>query len=869
MLELKIYQRNAIDKVNEFLSSALVKGAERAFQEIKVAPGLPTPRYETYDLGNIPYFCLRIPTGGGKTLLASYCIREATQVYMHKANPLVMWLVPTTAILNQTINALNKPRHPYREALEEYFGSNLLIFDISQVNTIKPQDLRDNCCIVVGTIASLRVSSTEGRLVYGHDEAFDNHFVSLPDNIEGMELEDGKIKRSYANICYLNEPLIIMDEAHNARTPLSFEFLKRLNPSVIIELTATPNLTPVNGSNILYSVSALELKHEQMIKLPIILTEHNNWEQAVASTVLLQSQLADIAKTENEYIRPIALYQAEHKDQEITWEILKTHLIEQEKISPDKIAVATGDEKGLKDIDLFSPDCKIEHIITVEALKEGWDCSFAYIFCTMSSRTSSKDVEQILGRILRMPYARSRKNETLNYAYAHIASPTFSQAATNLKDAMVNKLGFEKQEVQQFVIPPEGSKGNSDEPSIFDEPVSVDVTVSEVNQEVMDSSLTDNLEVNTTNEQITLTIRGDVTQEKEELILKTVPEADRQKVRKAINRLRNPIIAPVTIQKKESKPFKVPRLVFNHKDEILFLDSSDFLDFGNWTLIRFQAVLPMFKISEDANVWTIDINEKDKVTLGHDRKLPEINFNLKVDGWNENELIVWLDENVEHTDITLAEMTEFLRKLIQNLININHIPLAHLVKARFILANEVKKLVETYRQLARKEGYQSIIDIENKHLATNFQYAFSFNPDISTYPAKPPYYEGDLQLKKHFYTIISNMNGEEKTCAHALDIHPKVKCWVRNIERYPETSFWLPTSTDKFYPDFIAELTDGRILAVEYKGEQLKTTDDTDEKTTIGYIWQQKSKGKGLFLMAFKKDAHGNDVYRQIQDKLM
>jgi hypothetical protein len=68
---------------------------------------------------------------------------------------------------------------------------------------------------------------------------------------------------------------------------------------------------------------------------------------------------------------------------------------------------------------------------------------------------------------------------------------------------------------------------------------------------------------------------------------------------------------------------------------------------------------------------------------------------------------------------------------------------------------------------------------------------------------------------------------------------------------------WLPTSTDRFYPDFVAELKDGRTFVVEYKGEPYLTNDDSQEKRSLGELWEEKSKGKGLFLMAKKRDAQG------------
>ena len=109
----------------------------------------------------------------------------------------------------------------------------------------------------------------------------------------------------------------------------------------------------------------------------VLLTEHANWQEAIADTIRNVNKLNEIAKTDSSYIRPIALIQAEDKNREVNVEFLKNHLVNVEKISSETIAIATGSQRELDGINLFDPNCKILYIITVEALKEGWDCSFA------------------------------------------------------------------------------------------------------------------------------------------------------------------------------------------------------------------------------------------------------------------------------------------------------------------------------------------------------------------------------------------------------------------------------------------------------------------------------------------------------------
>jgi type III restriction enzyme len=234
--------------------------------------------------------------------------------------------------------------------------------------------------------------------------------------------------------------LVIVDEAHNNTSSLSVEVLQRVNAACVVEFTATP----ADDSNILHNVSATELKAEEMIKLPIRLTPHTNWDEAVRDSVLTRQRLHDIAVKDKAYIRPIVLFQAEEKGKDIIKEVLLKHLVEQEKIPRERIAVVTGDQKELDGINLFSPDCKIDFVVTVEALKEGWDCSFAYVFCSVATVHSKKDVEQILGRVLRMPYATRRAEpefKELNRAYAHVSRTSWPNAVQQLHDRLVD-MGF-------------------------------------------------------------------------------------------------------------------------------------------------------------------------------------------------------------------------------------------------------------------------------------------------------------------------------------------------------------------------------------------------------------------------------------------
>src|SRR5690606_13999339 len=143
-----------------------------------------------------------------------------------------------------------------------------------------------------------------------------SHFGGYsPEALAGLDAWDnGVVKPSLANVLALRRPLVIVDEAHNARTALSFATLARFAPSAIIELTATPD-TAMNPSNVLYHVSAAELYAEDMIKMPILLQAQSDWRALLTAAIERRAMLEEQARVEtaggSPYLRPIMLLQAE------------------------------------------------------------------------------------------------------------------------------------------------------------------------------------------------------------------------------------------------------------------------------------------------------------------------------------------------------------------------------------------------------------------------------------------------------------------------------------------------------------------------------------------------------------------------------
>lgn len=866
MIQLKNYQVSTLESLKSYLTQARIVGAKQAYDAHEKPNVLNVRAYQTLPapLDNVPYVCLRLPTGGGKTLLSSHSVRIASETYLERDFPLVLWLVPSNTIRQQTLETLKTAGNPNYEALRTVFDGKFMVLDIADFAQIRPQDLSNKAVIVVGTVQTIKTeaANTDSRKVYAHNENLEPHFGKIPagftgyDTIEGGA-DAGKIRFSFVNLMRMHRPLVLVDEAHNNATTLGFEVFQRINAACVIEFTATP----ASNSNILHRVSAMELKKEEMIKLPIVLTPHKTWEEAVRDSILTRKRLETICQDEDKYIRPIVLFQAENQGKENTWQVLKEHLISNENIPENKIAVVTGDQRELDGINLFDPACQIEFIITVQALKEGWDCSFAYVFCSLASIHSAKDVEQILGRVLRMPYAKRRKHDDLNRAYANVSSSTWSDAVKQLHDCLVDKMGFEAEEIDNNIETRQPSLDLQENASFEDsfrtaEPVFLQL---KENADISGFSEEDRkaIVIETTDSGIVAKVVGALsTQAQEKLVSCVVREnqatakVNLQVQQWALQRA----IAPVN----RGETFIIPQLCLRIDGELELPDESAFLYAGNWRLSGGAELTENeFSLQADGVTFAIDIED------GHIRhhfiaQSNQLNLDLVDTGWTENYLSQWLDKRLRQSDISQPEMLEFIRRTIVWLENNRKIPLTALARGRFILQKALDIKICALRQKAKESGYQLLLIAPEARPEVSFENSISFEPDCY-YPQK--LYRGKFSPRKHFYPIIGEMNGEEIDCAMAIEMHPKVKFWVRNLER-DSRAFRLPTSTDYFYPDFVAQLDDGRILVVEYKGEQLRN-EDTKEKDNIGQVWANKSNGKGLFLVAWKIEK-GMNLQQQI-----
>lgn len=439
-MELKSYQKKAINDLKSYLECLDSYGIKEGWNKYWQDMGVNAGKYHD-KIKAVPNICVKVPTGGGKTFIACASIKVISDVVSKIDKIFVIWLVPSEAILTQTLENLKNPKHPYRERLNADFNSDVEIFSSNDLLTKLNKSNLKSLNIAVLSFASLRINNKEMRKMYQENGSlldFDS-FLDDRENLEDVE------KLSVINVIRNFKPIVIVDESHNAKSNLSIEMLENLNASFIYELTATPK----DSSNIIHYTNAMELKQENMVKLPVFLCNFVNVASVIENAISLQNRLEAIAKNENSNLRPIVLFQAQSGANEDaqTFEKLKNKLVNI-GIEKEQIAIKTAKINELNGIDLSHKDCKIRYIITINALKEGWDCPYAYILASIANKNSTADVEQLIGRVLRQPNARKYTNQELNVSYVLTCSNDFERTAKSVI-AGLNGAGFSKDDYRQ------------------------------------------------------------------------------------------------------------------------------------------------------------------------------------------------------------------------------------------------------------------------------------------------------------------------------------------------------------------------------------------------------------------------------------
>jgi len=468
-MELKDYQTTALKQVRQYLE-VLDTWRDKYKQVADIvgknaAPDFPLKTWETVKnpfyhsrkngLGDyLPNFCLKIPTGGGKTLLAVKTIDLIQSIYLSRKNGLVLWIVPSDAIYRQTIKNLKDHDHPYRQHLDMASGGKTIILEKTEY--FSPDDVTENLVVMMLMLPSAWRENRETLRLFRDNGGF-TEFFPAEDDINGhadllqkfpnLDVFNGEsplfpkqIKTSLGNTLRILSPIIILDEGHKAYGDNSQKALYDFNPCIIVELSATP----LDKSNSLVDISGMALNKEDMIKLDLHIVNKASvkWEDTLLSAISKRNVLEDKAKeyeaNAGRNIRPICLIQVERtgKDQKgkgfIHADDVREYLIKTAGVPEEYIAVKTSEKDDIEGIDLLSSQCPIRYIITKQALQEGWDCSFAYVLVVLTNPASKNNLTQLVGRILRQPYAIKTKITELDESYVFC----FQQSGVTLMESV-------------------------------------------------------------------------------------------------------------------------------------------------------------------------------------------------------------------------------------------------------------------------------------------------------------------------------------------------------------------------------------------------------------------------------------------------
>lgn len=874
--ELRGYQTAALNALRGYLRrmnrfAEEDNPAQAAFQVQTNSPYATAPEVGA----GVPYICIRIPTGGGKTILAAYSIGIAARDYLQADNPMVLWLVPSTAILDQTLAALRNEDHPYRAALAADFGRNVSVLSVSEALSLSRADATGGACVIVGTIQAFRRDDTTGLNVFKPNGSLMDHFSGLDpsqaarlDKIEGGDT----VAYTLANLLRLHRPMVIVDEAHNARTELSFKTLAAFDPSIILEMTATPQTrsNPDRGeypSNVLFHVSAAELKAEDMVKLPIRLNTDRDWLQVVGQARDCRAMLEEAAKAERaatgEYIRPIILFQAQSKlaadPDRLTIEKVYGALREA-GVPEGQIARHGGGFKELDAIaDIASPDCPVRYVITMQALREGWDCPFAYVLCSVAALTSATAVEQILGRVLRMPKAKRKSQDVLNRAYAFVTSDNFQETAEKLKDGLVEGAGFNRMEVKELVKQLElADIAATQTPFTYRSEALPDEALAPV--EVVESALAQlppklQARVLFTPESRTFEVSGALSsQDRTVLQLAFAPVRGADRIIDRLYRKSNRIMdseLPADLP-----PFIVPRLAIRHQGALELFTQDHFLDLP-WDLASCDPNPFADRFTIDARTMTgeIDVSDKGAMKIDYVGQLrDQLALAIQESAWTLPRLVNWIDRGIKHEDVTKPAARIFIHRALDTVMARKGYTLDQLARYKYEVRRVMAEEIQKHRETREVGAFAALFPAQ----ADTFVTGAEIEPllfDEAKYAPTSVFNNQAGTFKRHYFAQIGDMKdrGEEYDCALYIDRHPKTEFWVRNLVRKPNT-FWLQTAQDKFYPDFIVKLRDGRILVVEYKGKTFAQLDSEKDKKIVGETWAEASVGKCLFVMPVARD---------------
>lgn len=875
-MELKNYQKTVMQDLAQFIAAVnregdIVKGWEGYWQDKDINVGVNgVPAYKN-KIKNTPCVCLKVPTGGGKTFMACCAVKKIF-ADMPQAKPrLLVWLVPSDSILQQTIRTLSDAGHPYRQRLDRDFAGRVGIYTKDMLlggQNFSPDTVREMLTICVLSYDSLRINrrNRDIRKVYQENGNLLRFAEMFADKAALLaETPDTALIQV---LRYLS-PVIIIDESHNAGSDLSVEMLDNLNPSFVLELTATPR----DSSNIISYVDARELKKENMVKLPVVVFNRNSKQAVIQDAIRLRGNLELQAQAERSaggaYIRPIVLFQAQPRinEESETFDRIKKMLIDI-GIAQEEIAIKTSQTDDLKAVDLMSAGCKIRYIITVNALKEGWDCPFAYILASLANKTSRVDVEQILGRILRQPYAKRHTAQLLNTSYVLTSSNDFHATLESIV-AGLNKSGFSRKDyrVAQDSAAEEAGAAQAEavqpvfvQPTLLAEEEAVeaddfsDVDVLQIKGYIAPATASDTDVTNTGGTAAACAEAGDselsnmldaATAQTEQYASEVDKAADDVFVRGDLVEM----VKQYKVQaqyREEIKALKIPQF---------FLASTpDIFGDGCYELLEPENLSEGFSLAgQDAQIsfelatgemYSIDIQEQGEAVPKYKRSSQADNEyfrqyleSLPPEGKIRQCAAMIAAQINKNNRYATADVESYVRRVIDGM---TEDALNAMSSAIPVYAKKMQDKIEKLEKEYRRRLFNKWLDSGKITCDCYHEMAVVITPALATDSIACSLYEAEKD----------DMNNFERKVIDVIVGTDNIRWWHRIIER---KDFYINGHINH-YPDFMVMTKSGRLVLVEAKGDYL-AGDDSKAKLELGRKWQQHAGSDYRYFMVFENKA--------------
>ena len=883
-MELKIYQQSVLDDLDLYIEELdkqpTIKAAFRSYWANKgvSVDSIESEYLRPYndEITGVPNITIKVPTAGGKTYIACRALKHIFQTYSNDKPKVVVWFVPSDPILKQTYNNLRNPNHPYRRALDVDFGNKVNVVDKESAlvgQNIHPIQLKENLTIFVLSVQSFASNNKDGRKARRENENLAEHVSSYTYSDKMLTNAD---ETSLLQVIAQLNPVMVIDESHNFESSeLRIDLKKEINPSFIFNLTATPK----ENSNIISFVDARQLKVENMVKLPIIVYNHKTTTDVIANAITLQHSLECKAKQHQKqggkYIRPIVLFQAQPKlsDDNITFDKIKEKLIEG-GIPEEQVKIKTANKDEIKNIDLMSDSCEVRYIITVNALKEGWDCPFAYILASLANKSSKIDVEQILGRVLRLPYTQKQPEELLNLSYVFTCSADFQDTLSRIVESL-NNAGFSKRDFRVANDSQESSTENiagNKEPDLFSLPSFTNPSISETTntQSEPETATEESMESNISEiqtEAIRQSVENSTDVNNEALqMLESSAIQQSNEYNEAIEQndgeVNNPIAAATSMSnlykikpvfEDAAKGIKLPVFVQKTENFGLFgaeskysrIEKSDLLEGIDLNLedhkidfTRSTAEVEQIDLVSDYADGTDSVPVHKQLNMKQLEYLKQYLLSISPEGKKKN-LAGAIVNKLNIQEVSDNMLTQYVYDCIKNMDND---AIDDLITFQLQTIDTFKTKLNTILDNYRYKTFKNWLDLGKIRITDEVVY---------TMPKQITLLNKMIGVGKGLYKEEEKVNGFEASVISAISNDDNVYFWHRNQER--GKGFFI-NGFINHYPDFIVILKSGHILLIETKGDD-RDNSNSAMKLELGTTWANKAGNQYRYYMVFDKKA--------------